>query len=243
MKKILIISDNFEICTRIKNINEKLNIDNSISYATSFYSSLEDFLKIDSNAKQYNLKEERHLNQIVENYELIFSIHSKQIFPPKLLKSCKCFNLHPGYNPINRGWYPQVFAIINNTSIGATLHEIDDYLDHGNIIDRKLVDKYSYDTSFTLYKRIVDAEIVLWEANILKILKKEYATISPEDDGNIYFKKDFNLLLNLDLNEKLSMGQLIDKLRALTFDKYDNAYFIDNLGQKIFVTINLKKSE
>jgi methionyl-tRNA formyltransferase len=242
-KKALIISDNFSICSKIKLINDKLGIGDNFNYSTSIYSSINDFYELDKNAIQYDLKNERNIKEIIQNFKIVFSIHSKQIFPQSLIKNCRCYNLHPGYNPINRGWYPQVFAILNDTQVGATLHEIDEYLDHGKIIDRQFVIKDSWDTSFTLYNKIVEKECDIWERNVLNVLNNSYTVIEPESDGNIYFKKDFNKLLQLDLDEKLSMKQCIDKLRALTFHGYDNAFFIDDKGNKVFVSIILKLNE
>lgn len=242
-KKALIISDNYTICSKIKLINDKLGVGENFNYSTSIYSSINDFNKLDNEASQYNLKNAIHIKEIIQNYEIVFSVHSKQIFPADLIQNCKCYNLHPGYNPINRGWYPQVFAIINNTRVGATLHEIDEHLDHGCIIDRQFVKIDSWDTSFTLYNKIVDKEYEIWERNILKVLNGQYNKIEPEGEGKIYYKKDFSNLLELDLDEKLSMKQCIDKLRALSFTKYDNAFFIDEKGNKVYVSINLKISE
>ena len=74
--------------------------------------------------------------------------------------------LHPGYNPYNRGWYPQVFAILNNTVIGATLHEIDDLLDHGDIIDQEYVPITDYDTSLSVYEKVQSVEIKILRRNL-----------------------------------------------------------------------------
>ena len=126
--------------------------------------------------------------------------------------------------------------------IGVTIHEIDDKLDHGPIIARELVEKYDYDTSESLYNRILAKEIDLLNRYLLVILKNNYSTITPENEGNIYFKKDFNNLLEINLDENYRAGDLINKLRALTHGNYNNAYFLDSkTGEKIFVGINLIK--
>ena len=157
-----------------------------------------------------------------------------------LISKLKCINIHPGYNPYNRGWYPQVFSIIHNLPIGATIHEIDEKLDHGAIIDREIVEKYSYDTSETLYNRILTKEIELLEKNIESIIFNTYQVIIPESEGNLSLKKDFNDLLELDLDESTTVRKVIDKLRALTHGNYNNAYFIDDItGQKIYIGVTL----
>ena len=174
-------------------------------------------------------------------YDLIFSVHCKQLFPSDLVKSVKCINIHPGYNPINRGWYPQVFAILNDTPIGATIHEIDEKLDHGAIIVRSYVEKNNFDTSETLYNKIINKEIELFDLMLDSILNNSYVAFPIENEGNLHLKKDFNALLHLDLNEKTTMGDCIKKLRALTHGDFKNAYFLDSdTGKKIFVSLKLK---
>jgi methionyl-tRNA formyltransferase len=171
-------------------------------------------------------------------------MHCKQLFPDKLVKSLKCINVHPGYNPINRGWYPQVFAIINILKIGATIHEIDTELDHGPIIARRYVEKDQIDTSETLYNKILIAEIELIEEHLISILENTYITFLPESEGVLYLKNDFKKLCKLNLDEKMSTLQFIDKLRALTYGGYKNAYFIDSKTQKkIYVNISLEKEQ
>lgn len=240
-KNVLIISDNLYLCRRFLDIIERKKIPNCLfNFSISPFSNKEDFNILNADIKVFDLKDQKHINFIKSNYDLIFSIHCKQIFPLDLINYLKCINVHPGFNPINRGWYPQVFSIINKKPIGATIHEIDEKLDHGFIIDRKQVDKTSYDTSGTLYNKIIDKEIELLENNIEKIIYNNYEVIEPESEGNLYLKKDFNKLLELDLNEKVSVGNLIDRLRALTHGNFKNAYFVDPKTQKkIFVNIEL----
>jgi methionyl-tRNA formyltransferase len=244
-KNVLVISDNLYLCKRFLEIIERKKILNCLfTFSISPFSNKDDFKILNADIKVFDLKYQKHIDFIKSNYDLIFSIHCKQIFPFDLINHLKCINVHPGFNPINRGWYPQVFSIINKTPIGATIHEIDEKLDHGFIIDRKQVDKTNYDTSGTLYNKIIDKEIELLENNIEKIIYNNYEAIEPESEGNLYLKKDFNKLLELDLNEKVSIGNLIDRLRALTHGNFKNAYFVDPKTQKkIFVNIELSPED
>ncbi|MCE9864029.1 hypothetical protein, partial [Aeromonas caviae] len=51
--------------------------------------------------------------RLINEFDFGFSVHCKQIFPKQLVESIRCVNIHPGFNPHNRGWFPQVFSIIN----------------------------------------------------------------------------------------------------------------------------------
>ncbi|SEF94394.1 Formyl transferase [Halpernia humi] len=243
-KNILIISDNLHLCKGFENIICEFNIPNvEWTFSISPFSQIEDFnLELQNNVSITNLKEDSEIEMLLKKHDLIFSIHCKQIFPEKLLSQVKCINIHPGYNPINRGWYPQVFAIINDTQIGATIHEIDAKLDHGPIIDRDFVEKNSWDTSLSLYEKVIKLEMKLLRKNLTKIIENSYKTIQAEGEGHLYLKKDFNNLCEIKLDEMQTVQKTIDKLRALTHGEYKNAYYIDKIsGKKIFIKIQFEK--
>lgn len=235
--RILVLTDNEQI---YKNFN-KIIVESNYPQKFSFFCSKEtNFFR--ENSVQ-SLKIKTRLDFVIDNFDLVISLHCKQIFPPKLIEKIKCINIHPGYNPINRGWYPQVFALIYNLPIGATIHEMDEKLDHGPIIDRVFVKKYEYDTSISLYNRVLDAEMELLRKNLRCILEGKYLTYTPESEGNLFSISDFNSLKEIDLNKKATYREVIDYLRAMTHGDYKNAYFIDSLGNKIYVKLQLIKSK
>jgi methionyl-tRNA formyltransferase len=242
LKKVLIISDNIFLCKKLNCLffNYKKKYD--FTFSTSPYSSSVDFNnELNEEVIVFNLKENNDIKFITMNYNLVLSIHCKQLFPKELFGNIKCINIHPGYNPINRGWYPQVFAIANNLPTGATIHEIDEKIDHGNIIARSFVNVEIFDTSKTLYDKILSKEIELVRDNLDTILNESYDTFLPEEEGQVYLKKDFRQLCELNLNESATTFQIINKLRALSHGSFENAYFIDpESGKKIYVSIDLK---
>ncbi|WP_295231674.1 dTDP-4-amino-4,6-dideoxyglucose formyltransferase [uncultured Chryseobacterium sp.] len=242
MKKILIISDNLQLCKSVRKISLSYLNNFAFSYSISPFSDKQKFdMYLEESTIVFDLKKQEDIRKIIDSYDLVISIHCKQLFPELLYSNVKCINVHPGYNPINRGWYPQVFAIVNNLMVGATIHEIDEQIDHGNIIARAFVEKEIIDTSKTLYDKILNKELQLLEENIDSILNNNYTTIVPESEGNVYLKKDFNKLCKIDLEEKVTMLESINKLRALTHGDFENAYFIDPISnRKVIVSINLK---
>ena len=245
-KNVLIISDNLHLCKELKTkLDKRLSSVQSLTYAVSPYSNFLNFSnELGKKVLVYNLKDDIDLEDIILRYDLVISIHCKQFFPKKLVNSLKCINIHPGYNPINRGWYPQVFAIINSIPVGATIHEIDEELDHGAIIDQEFV-QYDYsDTSLTLYNKILEKEIEIFEKNIDSILTNTYTANKPLVEGNLYLKKDFNNLCEINLEDKVTFGEAINRLRALTHGEFKNAFFIDpETKAKIFVSVSLSKKK
>ncbi len=240
-KNVLIISDNKYLAEKFFDIVEKKKFHNcNFSLAISPFSNIDDFKFHDIEVNVYDLKKAFDIDLIKSKFDLVFSIHCKQLFPSNLINYVKCINIHPGFNPVNRGWYPQVFSIINDLPIGATIHEIDEKIDNGNIIAQEYVRKFAYDTSGSLYKRVINKEIELLDINIEKIIANSYSISTPKGDGNLYLKKDFNELLELNLNEQTSVGKLLNRLRALTHGDLRNAYFIDaETQEKIYVKVVL----
>lgn len=235
---VLVISDNEDLLLRFRQLVADKKIGDQFHYACSYHNNalLE---KADTEwLRPINIKKEL---SVAKEYSLIISLHCKQLFPAELVKNIRCVNVHPGFNPYNRGWFPQVFSIINNMPAGATIHEIDEELDHGKIIAQQQIKIESWDTSFTAYQKILNAEMELLNNHLLSILDHTYQPqIAAE--GNLNLKKDFDALCEIRLNETGTFEEHINKLRALSHGSYNNAYFIDKDGNKIIVKIELFKS-
>ena len=243
MKKILILTDNEELLLRFKDLIgiKKLNDNFIFNYAYSPNNSIfidkfgsEDWIK--------PLKVKDEIDFLLGEYDIILSLHCKQIFPEILVNNVKCINIHPGLNPNNRGWYPQVFSIINSLPCGVTIHEIDEHLDHGPIICQREVKIEMWDTSLTIHNKILDTEIDLLSENIEDILNGNYKTFISEE-GNLNLKKDFDILCEIDLDNVDTFKTHINKLRALTHGDYKNAYFIDEYGDKVYLKLILEKNK
>jgi methionyl-tRNA formyltransferase len=180
-------------------------------------------------------------SDFIRDYDLGISVHCKQLFPRDLVCNVRCVNIHPGYNPYNRGWFPQVFSIINKYPAGATIHEMDEKLDHGGIIVQQELEIHEWETSFDVYERIIKLEIALVQKYLKQILHKEYSVDFPINEGNVNLKKDFNTLCHIDLDKQVSYREAIDFFRAMTFHGHDNAYFYDSSGSKVFVEMAFKR--
>lgn len=236
-KNILVVSDNEMLTGRFRNwLSTKTGYkDVGITFTKTIYSAA----KPGAEAPFINLKSEEEILRIIRDFDLVISLNSAQVFPEKLVTSIKCINLHPGYNPDTRGCFSEIFSLMYNTKIGATIHEMDAELDHGPVIAREAVEKTDWDTADTLYKKIIDKEFELLDKNFDAILKNTYHTMRVEE-GNLYTKKDFKALLKIDPDEKKTFREFIDYLRAMTFEGYDNCYYVNEEGIRIFISVQLK---
>jgi len=227
-KKTLLLTDNF--CA------QKLALELKRLYGgIDLYQSPNGLLK---GIPHLHIREQA--SKIISKYNLVLSIHCKQIFPSELVKGVRCVNVHPGLNPHNRGWFPQVFSIINGLPSGVTIHEIDDELDHGPIITSQEYKIESWDTSDSAYAKIMTIERELVLKHFIAIRDKSYKPEILHNEGNLNYKKDFNKLKQINLKQKGTFGEFINRLRALTHGTFKNAYFVDDSGVKVFVRIILE---
>jgi len=232
--KYFVLSDNYQLYLRFIKLLEAKSLINSFD----FYCSPENDIMINKGLPALDVK--KSFIDLISKYSMGFSIHSKQMFPKELVQSIPCINIHPGYNPFNRGWYPQVFSIINDEVIGATIHFMDEKLDNGKIIERIKVEKEIWDTSETLYLKILNAEMILLGNNIFDIINDSTNPFEPEFLGKLYLKKDFDELCKISLNQEGRFEDFYNLLRATTFSNYQNAFIIDEkTGKKIYISINI----
>lgn len=244
MKRLLVVSDNpslvrffMDECAS-QGVNSIANIKYHYSMVNSSPSAM-----IQLGAMPIDIKSPQIVEAVKNSYDLIFSIHCKQIFPADLVEAVTCINVHPGLNPYNRGWYPQVFSIINGESIGATIHLMDKEIDHGEIIDQVEVTVQSADTSADVYERVIGAEKILIAKNLKKIISGGYSTTKPRSEGNYNSIGDFRSLCKLNPDAMGTLRSHIDLLRALTHGEFKNAYYFDEQGRKIYIRVSLEYGE
>jgi methionyl-tRNA formyltransferase len=184
----------------------------------------------------------KNVEFILQSFDLIISYHCRQLFPAEIVSKVRCVNIHPGFNPYNRGWYPGAHSIANGLPTGATIHEIDEKIDNGPIIAQKRIEILPEDTSGTVYPKIIQAEYDLLDEWFMPMITGKYDTFLPTKKGNLNYKKDYYALQELDLKETVKVGDLINRLRALTHAPYQNAYYMDKkTGDKIYVSLEMKR--
>lgn len=157
-----------------------------------------------------------------KHYELIFSLHAKIIFPKDVVEATRCVNIHPGYLPYNRGMFPHVWSIINGLPAGATIHEMDKGIDTGPILARKGVEVLESDTSESLYKRVLEAEINLLNETIDDIVHKRLVPFRSLEPSNYNSLEDYYKLCKLDPAQSGTLYQFYNKFRALSHGEFKN---------------------
>lgn len=164
------------------------------------------------------------------------------IIPPEILKipNFGAINLHPSYLPHNRGVNPDVWSILKERPAGVSIHHMTPTVDAGDIIAREEVEVDPSDTARSLRKRL-DARIVeLFESSWEDIYEGNIRTKQQDyESGNTNTSNDFETTCELDLSKEACVGEVIDKLRALTFPPYHNAYFEQD-GERYYVRVSIE---
>jgi methionyl-tRNA formyltransferase len=139
-------------------------------------------------------------------------------------------NVHPGFIPIGRGTYPIFWNVLENTTAGATVHQMTSKIDLGPILYREKIELKAEDNSGSLWKRIHKLERDL----ILKTLEKLFSgeklafynateTIRPAKT-----KKEFMELLNNPPSMSLTLEQINLFQRAFTHHDYELPAWLAN---------------
>ena len=87
--KVLIICDNLILYQKFIDIINKLNLNNvKWNFALSPNSDKIQFdIVLEKELKVYDLKNESVVDEVIKCHDLVLSLHSKQLFPDKLVNS------------------------------------------------------------------------------------------------------------------------------------------------------------
>ncbi len=157
--------------------------------------------------------------------DLFFSIfHNKLVSKRFIIERKKCFNFHGGILPEYRGSTTINWAIINEEKeTGVTLHEIDEKIDHGDIIDIQKIAIGEQDTAQSLYEKMEDIIFEMFRRWFIKLITLDYvATPQDHSKAKLYLRKD--LYKAIDLTRFA---------RAFEFAGKEQAFYLDRNGNKV----------
>lgn len=168
------------------------------------------------------------------------SVHYPKILRQNLL-SCyrKIYNLHPGFLPWGRGYYPVFWALWEDTPAGATLHEIVADVDEGPIVDQIQVEHYPYDTGFSLFTRVRDAEKRLFTEYCKRIVEGEDLPAARQPSGgNYHTKREFFNLKNPENWQSMTSAKLFKLIRCFSFPGYTGLEIYSG-GKKFSLSVEM----
>ena len=119
---------------------------------------------------------------------------------------------------------------------GVTLHFMTSNLDNGAIIEKRYFPLSQKDTAKSLYEKAVKLGYKVWMDNIDKILKNRVVSTPIIDDGSKPYQR--NSLKKKKIPKINDKERIYNFVRALDFEPFEPAYFLDNKGKKIHLKIS-----
>ncbi len=177
--------------------------------------------------------------------DLVVAAGFQHIVPPEILQipNHGCINVHPGYLPHTRGFNPNVWSIVEDLPAGVSIHYMNEEIDAGDIIARREVKSSFSDTGKSLYRRIESAAVELFTDIWPDIRDGEINPVKQTDAPTTYHRQnDFNDLCKIEPEEEYQAKDLINRIRALTFHPFNNA-FLQIDGKKYYVDIDITPAE
>lgn len=188
-----------------------------------------------------SLKDPEHVVELVDLHpDCIITVYWAHLIRKDVIDAATLtVNFHPALLPINRGWYPHVHSMLDGTPTGVTLHAIDEHADTGPVWAQREVPISPYDNAGTIYRRLQDEIVSLFKKTWPEIASGHCTPKRQDESKAIYHKKsEIDRLDEIDLTQNMSARDLINLLRARTFEDRGWAYYTE-AGQRVYLNLRL----
>ncbi len=177
--------------------------------------------------------------------DYLLSVHYPHILSREVLELPRigALNLHPALLPWNRGWHTPSWAILDGTPYGATLHWMAEEADAGDIALQRPIEVRPDDTADTLYARVLDLEIEALREAVPLMLAGTLPRTPQPSGGTLHRKRDLLGARRLDLGHTESVARVLDRLRALTTSRPDEAAYFEVGGVRYCVRVEIERDD
>lgn len=174
--------------------------------------------------------------------EYLVSVAYGYLLSPDILRipTMAAINLHTGLLPYNRGRNPNVWSIIDRTPSGVTVHHMDPGADTGDIVAQRPVQVRPTDTGESLYQRLEDAAVALFQDTWPLIAAGAAPRRRQPSGGTSHRARDLQRTDRLDPDAVMRVADVIDILRSRTFPPYPGAY-LDLPSGRVYIRISLSE--
>lgn len=189
-------------------------------------------------AQKHNIPVLSSLNDIPE-CDIIYSVQHHELLKAEHIAKAKTIavNLHLAPLPEYRGCNQFSFAIIDEAKeFGATIHEIDTRIDHGDVLFEHRFSIPEHCWVNDLYELTFNAATKLFHESLSALTKGNY-TKTPQSEllkkrkESLHFRKEINELKQINLNQS---GTEIEKvIRATYMPGFEPPYVLIN-GRKVY---------
>ena len=167
--------------------------------------------------------------------DVILSVHFGYVLGRDVLGAVRYpLNLHPSLLPHGRGANPDVWTIVEGAPAGVTLHVMAEKVDAGEILAQCRIASDWTDTAETLYRRLLAAELELFEQAWPPLVAGELTPSPQRGGGSRHTTKELQRLDRLDPDEVTTVRDLLNRLRARTFPPHDGCYIESDSGERTY---------
>ena len=153
---------------------------------------------------------------------LLLSLELRRIVRVARFASNRLFNIHFSRLPKYRGVYMSTWPILNGeTEAGVTLHQMDEGIDSGPMVDQRRFALPSHVTARSLYEMYMDEAFELFKANFLRLVCGDYRLVEQDHSEATYYSRDS---IDFAQDKKLDLSQPASRVertaRAFYFPEY-----------------------
>lgn len=161
------------------------------------------------------------LEEAYAKASIFISLEFDRIIRPELFKDAKAFNIHFSLLPKYKGMYTSIWPVLNDDAItGVTLHEIDNGIDTGSIIDQQEILISENDRSRDLYRKYLSSSFELFKSNFDQIINGKINSKPQEKNASTYYSKKSIDLSNLKVDLNQTAHTIKKQIYAYSFREY-----------------------
>lgn len=180
---------------------------------------------------------------LFDGVEVIFLAWWPKIIPRFIIEApaVGIVNFHPSLLPYNRGKNYNFWTIVEDTPFGVTLHFVDEGIDSGDILFQTPIAKTWEDTGASLYLKAKAEISLLFQNHYKDIIEGRYQRTKQDTiRSTLHYSKELDAYSRLTLDESYQLKQLLNLLRARTFEGKPACYFWDS-GKKFEVRVSIRE--
>ena len=189
--------------------------------------------------------QELDLQDVYNIYDLVFiSLEFDRLIKTEKFNTKRIFNIHFSLLPEYKGMYTSALPILHGKDYtGVSLHEIDNGIDTGNLIDQIKFSIDDNETARTLYYKYLKYGTDLLKNNLKSIIDCTYSSNKQDASKASYFSKNAIDYSNIEINFNKTAFQVISQIKAYTFREYQmpQAYGISFCKAEILNNRSIEK--
>jgi methionyl-tRNA formyltransferase len=181
------------------------------------------------------------ISSVAKNIDSCFLIWWPLILKQRLLDFLgpEVFNTHPSYLPFGRGKNYNFWSLKDQEPFGVTIHKVSSGIDSGNIVCQKRVEYGWHDNGESLFNLAKLEMKKLFVTHYVNLKLRNYTErVQDINGGSFHYGKEMEVASSLDLSVQVRTADLLNLLRAKTFEGFPGCQFESN-GKKYECTIKI----